>query len=161
MKNLTNIENELALLNANDDKTDNFKFKETKMFKLEKQSLKKPDYVLVQYLRSNRTMDFMLCKIISGNIIIVNNKGHELNPKDTFVRGKKFTWYIVKEWDTKPVSTRNKVEGHSTDDHPVLIKMVLGATQKKDMSPEQKKLIVYIILAVIACVAGYLIFFAK
>lgn len=144
-----------------DKKVTKFKFRDSKMSKLEKKSIKKPDYVLVQYLRSNRTMDFMLSKIISGNIIVVNNKGHELNKRDTFVRNKRYTWYIIKEWDTKPVSTRNKVEGHSTDDHPVLMKMVLGAQLKKEVAQETKKLIVWIVLLAIAGFIGYIFFFAK
>ena len=154
-------ENRISINDAFDKKVSKFKFADRKMSKLEKKSLKKPEYVLVQYLRSNRTMEFMLCKIISGNIIVVNNKGHELNKRDTFVRGNKYTWYIIKEWDTKPVSTRNRVEGHSTDDHPVLMKMVLGAVQKKEMQVEAKKYIIWIILMGIAGLVIYLLFFAK
>jgi hypothetical protein len=104
--------------------------------------------VLVQYLRNNRTVDFSLVKVISGNIIVINNKGHTINPRDTWIRGKHI-WYIVREKDTKPVSVRTKVQGWKTDDHPVLIKMVLGAVQKKETAKANKKMIGIIIAAVV------------
>ena len=123
-------------------------FKERKFERLSKKSKKKPDYVLVQYLRNNRTVDFKLVKIISGNIIVIGNKGHELNPKDTWIRGKHI-WYIVREKDTKPVSVRDKPLGFGTDDHPVLMKMVLGAVQKKETQQANKKIVGLIIGAAI------------
>lgn len=141
----------------NDNKTDKFKFKNRKFNRLSKQSKKKPEYVLVQYLRNNRRVDFMLCKVISGNIIVVNNKGHELNPKHLWFEGKN-VWYIIREKDTKPVSVLDKVTGWGTDDHPVLMKMVLGAVQKKEVSADQKKLIGIIIAVVIIGIIGWVIF---
>jgi len=114
-------------------------FKDRKFNRLSKTGRKKPDHVLVQYLRNNRTVDFKLIKVVSGNIIVIDNKGHEINPKDTWIRGK-HTWYIVREKDTKPVSLRDKPFGFSTDDHPVLIKMILGAVSKKELAKVNKKM---------------------
>lgn len=161
--NIEKLNKELDLLEAEDKKTKKFKFKNNKMNSLEKQSMKKPDYVLVQYLFMNGKMEFKLQKIISGNIIVVNNKGHKINPKDTFIHGK-FKWYIVKEWDINPVSTRDynqvKKANNSTDNHTVLIKMVLGAIQKKEMSDAAKKWIVYIIIGAVALFVVYILFFS-
>ena len=140
-----------------DETTKKFKFSDKKFKTLSKSSKKKPDYVLVQYLQNNHYVDWKLCKVVSGNIIIVNNKGHELNPKDTWIRGK-HVWYIVREKDSLPVSIRNKVKGHPTDDHKLLIKMVLGAVQKKETTKDVKK--VGIIIGAIAVIAiiGYVVF---
>jgi hypothetical protein len=112
---------------------------------------------LVQYLRNNRTVDFKLVKVVSGNIIVVDNKGHELNPKDTWVRGK-HTWYIVREKDTRPVSVRDKPIGFDTDDHPVLIKMILGAVSKKETQKANKKIIGLIIAAAVIGLILWVIF---
>lgn len=142
---------------SKDKKTEKFNFKERKFLSLSKASKKKPDYVLVQYLRNNRTVDFLLCKVISGNIIVIDNKGYELNPKYTWIRGKNI-WYIIREKDTRPVSVIDKPVGHSTDDHPVLIKMVLGAIQKKELSKDIKKIIITVIVLGGIALLGWLVF---
>jgi len=147
MEDLDNISKEIKKELA--EVSNNSRPFEDKDFKrLSKLSRKKSDYVLVQYLRNNRTVEFRLAKVISGNIIVIDNKGHELNPRDTWVKGKT-TWYIIREKDTKPVSVRDKPIGHSTDDHPVLVKMVLGAVAKKEQKPIDKKKIIFIIGAII------------
>jgi len=142
---------------SQDEKTEKFKFRDKKFRRLSKRAKKKPNYVLVQYLRNNRTIDFHLCKVISGNIIVIDNKGHELNPKYTWIRGKNI-WYIIREKDTKPVSVSDKVTGWKTDDHPVLMKMVLGAIQKKEMSRDQKRIIQIIIIIAVLAFIGYIFF---
>ena len=133
------------------------KFKDRKFERLSKRSKKKPDFVLVQYLRNNRTVDFKLVKIVSGNIIVIDNKGHELNPKDTWIRGK-HTWYIVREKDTQPVSIRDRPQGFSTDDHPVLIKMILGAVSKKEVTQANKKMIGLLIGAAVVGLILWMMF---
>jgi hypothetical protein len=140
-----------------DKKTEKFKFKNRKFNRYSKIAAKKPEYVLVQYLMNNRRVDFMLCKIISGNIIVINNKGHELNPRHLWINGKHI-WYIVREKDTKPVSVTDKITGWKTDDHPVLMKMVLGAVQKKEVSADQKKLIGIIIVIAVLGLIGWMFF---
>lgn len=127
---------ETLLLEQSKDKvTEANKWKPRKLDSLHKKSMKKPEYVLVQYLRNNQTMDFQLSKIISGNIIVINNKGHKINPRLVWRHGKYF-WYIVPEWDTEPVGPKylekiRKLQ-RNTDNHPILMKMVLGAIQKKE-----------------------------
>lgn len=112
-----------------------------KLISLNKKATKKPDYVLVQELRNNQTMEFHLCKVVSGNIIVINNKGHKLNPRLVWRHGK-FFWYIIGEWDTEPIGPRYleriKSNQRSTDNHPILMKMVLGAVQKKEEQKSQK-----------------------
>jgi len=147
MNKLEILENKLNEMDSNKKK-----FKDRKFERLGKKSRKKPEYVLVQYLRNNRTVDFKLTKVVSGNIIVIDNKGHELNPKDTWLRGK-YVWYIVRESDTKPISVRDKPIGFGTDDHPVLIKMILGAVQKKENKEVNKKMIGFIIgIAILALI---------
>ncbi len=148
---------EIEITKSEDEKTKNFKFNDRKFKMLSKKSKKKPDYVLVQYLRNNRTIDFKLCRIISGNIIVIDNKGHELNPRHTWIRNKHI-WYIIREKDTRPVSVNNPITGSSTDDHPVLIKMVLGAVQKKESVKDAKKIATIIIAVVILGIIGWVIF---
>lgn len=140
-----------------ENKLNKKKFKDRKFNNLSRKSKKEPDKVLVQYLRNNRTVDFKLVPIVSGNIIVIDNKGHELNPKDTWIRGKN-TWYIVRENDTKPVSPRNKAIGFKTDDHPVLIKMILGAVAKKETQKANKKAVGMIIVAAIIGVILWSVF---
>lgn len=135
MKELENKLDILAKANNTDKVTQANKWKPKNLDKLQKQALKKPEYVLVQYLRNNRTMTFQICKVISGNIIVIDNKGHRLHPQKTFINGK-YTWYIIAEWDTEPISPKylEKIRSaqRSTDNHPILMKMVLGAVQKKE-----------------------------
>jgi len=143
MNKLESIENKLNQLEYEEKK-----WKDRKFERLSKKSKKKPEFVLVQYLRNNRTVDFKLVKVVSGNIVVIDNKGHKINPKDTWVRGK-HTWYIVREKDTKPVSVRDSPNGFNTDDHPVLIKMILGAVSKKENKEVNKKMIGLLIGAAI------------
>jgi len=148
---------EIELSKGEDERTKKFKFKNRRFKSLSNKSSKTSEYVLVQYLHNNRRISFILCKVISGNIIVVNNKGHELNPKAIWLNGKNM-WYIIREKDTKPVSVSDKVTGHSTDDHPVLIKMVLGAVQKKEIAKDTKKIAMIIIAVAVLGLIGWIIF---
>ena len=106
-----------------------------KLKTLDKQRKKKSEYVLVQYLKTNRDMDFQLCKVISGNIIVIDNKGHKVDFRAVWRHGKYF-WYIIHEEDTMPVVPHKQEKlrqmQRSTENHPILMKMVLGAIQKKE-----------------------------
>jgi hypothetical protein len=157
MSKIEVLEKRLSILKGEDDKTKKFKFKDRKFFSLSKKASNKPEYVLVQYLMNNRRIKFILCKIISGNIIVINNKGHELNPKYTWIHGKHI-WYIVREKDTKPVSVTDKITGWGTDDHPILMKMCLGALQKKELAEDKKKIIIAIVVLAVLGLIGWAIF---
>ena len=157
MEKLKEIEKKLEELAVEDKKTKTFKFKDRKFLRLAKKAKKTPEYVLVQYLRNNRTVDFKLCRVVAGNLVVINNKGYELNPKHTWIRGK-YVWYIIREKDTKPVSIEDEIQGHSTDDHQILIKLVLGAVQKKEIAKDKKKIIGWIIILAIAGLIGWIVF---
>lgn len=128
--------------------------------RLMKQERRKPNHVLVQYLTRKYQIKFLLQPVVSGNLVVVNNKVHVLNPKTVFRYGKSM-WYIIREIDRKPVSNLdyNKVVKRRDDteaDIP-LIKAVLGAVQKKPLA-EKKTLIIVIILLVVVAVILYMIF---
>lgn len=98
-----------------------------------KKSSKSPEYVVTQYLTQKKDIKFMMCRVISGNIIIVNNKVHKLNPKYLWRYGKNF-WYIHREIDREPVSNEDyeiiKNSHRDTESDVPLIKAVLGAVNK-------------------------------
>jgi len=129
-----------------------------KIRSLAKKSDKTMTHVLVQYLTMKKQIEFKLCRIVSGNIIVVGNKAHELNPEDVW-RYKKHTWYIVREIDRKPVSNRDykdvRKRGDSTDEDTVLIKAVLGAIKKPEGALQNKNIILWILGLVVAGVVVY------
>jgi hypothetical protein len=145
---------------SQDNVTKRNHWKPKKIDSLNKKAMKKPEYVLVQYLRNNHMMDFQLTKIVSGNIIVINNKGHKLNPRMVWRHGKYF-WYIVAEWDTEPIYPRflDKIRKlqRNTDNHPILMKMVLGAVEKKQ-EIKNKKTIGWVIAGIAALVILYVLF---
>jgi len=147
---------EATIRKSIDKKTIKNKWKPRKLNSLHKSALKKPEYVLVQYLRNNHLMDFKLCKVISGNIVVFENKGHTLNPKMVWRHGKYF-WYIIGEWDKEPIGPRyfEKIRRlqRGTDNHPILMKMVLGAVQKKEEIANKKNVGMIIGIVVFALVA--------
>ena len=120
------------------------------------------DLVLVMYLTQKYQVVFKVCSVVSGNIIVVGNKAHELNPKYMW-RHKKMMWYIVREIDRKPVSNRdyNKVKKRRDDteaDAP-LLKAVFGALQKKKgLDLKGKNVWIIIIIAIIAVVVFFTLF---
>lgn len=120
--------------------------------RLAKLSMKKPNQVLVQYLTQKYQIKFMLKTIVSGNLIVVANKVHVLNPKKVWRYGKHI-WYIIREIDRIPVSNEDydEVKGRKDDteaDVP-LIKAAVGAVQKQQIIADKK---VWIIIAVIAAI---------
>lgn len=110
-----------------------------------KRADKKDDSVVAQYLTSKGLIKFKLCKIISGNIIVVNNKVHILDPQCLW-RHKKHFWYIVREIDRRPVSNKDysdvKKAGMDTDADTPLIKAVLGAIKKNKKEIGDKKFLI-------------------
>ena len=70
MKRLESELDELLLKESKDKVTEANKWKPKDLDKLHKKVAKKPEYVLVQYLRNNRQMNFQICKVISGNLVV-------------------------------------------------------------------------------------------
>jgi hypothetical protein len=140
------------------------KWQPRKLNSLSKQASKKPEYILVQYLMNSYMMDFQLCKVISGNIIVINNKGHRINPRSSYRHGK-YLWYIVRECDTEPVNNNDapllKKYQRSTENHPILIKMVLGAIKKNEEKRDNKNMITIIVVLAVVGIILYMIFGKK
>ena len=120
--------------------------------RLMKQADKKPDRVLVQYLTQKYQVHFKLCKIVQGNLVVVNNKVHVLNPKYNWRYGKHM-WYIIREIDRLPVSNRDydmvRARRDDTEADVPLIKAVLGAVQKQSTMGGKSTWIVVVIIAVV------------
>jgi len=121
---------------------------------------KLPDSIVTQYLTQKGEIRFKTQRIVSGNIIVVNNKAHKLNPKYLWKFGKKY-WYIHREIDRRPVSNEDyeevKNSHNDTDSDVVLIKAVLGAMQKPKKEIKSKW-IVWIVFGIIAAVVLFVLF---
>lgn len=125
-----------------------------------KQSTKSDTKVLVEYLTQKGVIRWKLCSIVSGDLVVIANKAHRLNPKAMWTWGK-YRVYIIREIDRLPVSNEdyNELETSKRDtasDVP-LIKAVLGAVQKKAVSMAGKKgIIIFVVLAILAIVLYFL-----
>ena len=121
--------------------------------------MKAGDSIVTQYLTQKGEIKFKTQKIISGNIIVVNNKAHSINPKHLWRCGKQ-TWYIHREIDRNPVSNEDyeevKARGDDTDSDVVLIKAVLGAMMKPK-TEIKKGWIIWIVVAVVVGVVGFIL----
>ena len=144
-----------------------FATKKTKPFRLPmkaKKSLrqikKKPGYIVTQYLGQDGKQRFKVCPIVSGNIIVVNNKAHKINPKAIWRYGKQ-SWYIHREIDRRPVTNEDyekvKASKNDTDSDNVLIKAVLGAIMKPKKEVK-KSIIIWIVIIAVAAIVGFIIF---
>jgi Ni,Fe-hydrogenase I large subunit len=137
-----------------------FRFPSFRIKSMMKRTEKKDEMIIVQYLTQKYGVKFIPCRVVGGNIIVVNNKVHVINPK-TLYRFGKHRWYIYREIDRRPVSNidYNKVKKRRDDteaDAP-LIKAVLGAIQKPSLSLGSKNLwIVVLIIAAIGIVLYFL-----
>lgn len=164
MGRLQEIEDRVSKMEGKSDKrTEKSYLKFLKRLKrLGKKADKSIENVLVQYLTQKNEVRWMVCKIVSGNIVVINNKVHKLNPKKIW-RYKKHLWYIIREIDRRPVSNQDYEEvqeaGQGTDEDVPLIKAFLGATSKKPIIEGQGKIIAFIIIGLI--VAGILFFLFK
>jgi len=147
---------EILIESSQDKITKANKWKPRNLNQLNKKIKKKPDYVLVQYLRNNHRMNFQICKVISGDIIVIENKGHKLDPRMMWIHGKYF-WYIVGEWDKEPIGPmylkKIKKLQRGTESHPILMKMVLGAVQKKEEIKNKKQIGWIVGIAVLGLIA--------
>jgi len=117
-----------------------------------KKSNRLPDTIVTQYLTQKKDIRFKTCKVISGNIIVINNKVHKINPKYLWRYGKNF-WYIHREIDREPVSNEDydaiREAGRDTDSDVPLIKAVLGAVQKTSSAKKPNFWIIGIVAAVV------------
>jgi hypothetical protein len=125
-----------------------------------KKASKTQDQVPVMYLTQKQQVEFKVCRIVSGDIVVINNKAHTLDPQDVWIH-KRFVFYIIREIDRRPVSNRDyesvKARGDDTEADVPLIKAVLGATNKPTNPLKDKNIILWIILAIVA-VGAFMIF---
>jgi len=129
--------------------------------KLSRQSIKKPDYVLVQYLTLKQQVEFKLCRIIGGDVIAIDNKAHNLDPRDVW-RHKKHLWYIIREIDRQPVSNRDyeevKKRKDDTEADVPLLKLVFGAINKSSNPLKNSQMILWVIGLAVAGVVAFVVF---
>lgn len=130
-----------------------------KIRSLMKKSNKKAEHVLVQYLDKQYQMSFRLERVISGSLVIINNKVHTLNPKAiwTFL---KYKVYIIREIDRLPVSNLDydkvRMRKDDTEADVPLIKAVLGAVQKPKIAVQPKNIAIIIIILIVVIGGIYL-----
>ena len=125
-----------------------------KMKSLMKKSGKSVDSVLVLYLTQKYKIEEKLCPVISGDLVVVRNKVHRLNPKKIWRWGK-HTAYIIREISRTPVSNEDYDEvvakGDDTTSDVPLIKAVLGAIQKPAIA-KKNTIIAVVVIAIIAAI---------
>jgi len=124
-----------------------------------KRSRKDKNRILILYFTQKGVIIPMLIPIWSGNIVVINNKPYEVDPR-AFWRLGKYTCMAFKEIDRRPISNLNYSEivarGDSTHSDEILIKTVLRAVAKGGISkPVNKKVLVVIGLIAV----GALIYF--
>jgi len=126
-----------------------------------KKSLKLDEQVLVFYLTQKYQIKVKLVPIVSGNLIVVNNKVHKLNPRMIW-KYDKYNCYLIREIDRLPVSNEDydNIAGsiRDTDNDVPLIKAVLGAVQKKQNPIEGNKIIIIVIIVAVIGFGAYMLF---
>ena len=155
LNKIQRLKKELIILKSKDKKTAKGGRTPNVLSKLMKKRRKKQGYVVVQYLTANYDIKFSLCKIVSGNLVVIDNKVHQLDPDKIWRLGKD-SCYILREIDRHPVSNDDyqevKERGDDTDADVPLIKAVLGAIQKNKVSTETNKnamIVVGVIAAIV------------
>ena len=126
-------------------------------------SSKRPDTVLVFYLNiKGEIQPPMIVPIYSGNMVIIKNKIHEVDPRAMWslkVGMRNHKVLIIKEIDRRPVSNLDLDEirrrGDSTDSDEFLIKAALRA----QTATAKKSIPVWIWIIVGIILVGLLIFF--
>jgi hypothetical protein len=128
-----------------------------------KKSSKKPDTVLVFYLNiKGEIQQPIIVPIYSGNMIIIKNKIHEVDPRAMWnlkIGMKNHKVLIIKEIDRRPVSNLDldevRARGDATDSDEFLIKAALRA-QTANVS---KAIPMWVWILLMLVIGGALIFF--
>ena len=163
LNKIQRLKKELIILKSKDKKTMKKRGAPKRLSSLMKKKKKNPNYVVVQYLTMNYEIKFKLCKVVSGNLVVVENKVHKLDPDKIWRMGKN-SCYILREIDRNPVSNDDYNEirerNDDTDADVPLIKAVLGAIQKNKSSLEGNKNTA-IVIGVIAAIVIAAVFIMK
>lgn len=161
LNKIQRLKKELIILKSKDKKITDKDNTPKKLKALFKKKRKKTGYVVVEYLTTDYNINFKLCKVVSGNLVVVENKVHKLNPNNVWRLGKD-SCYILREIDRNPVSNDDyeqvKRNGQDTDADVPLIKAVLGAIQKQNSLLENNKSAIIIVIIIIAVIAGIALF---
>ena len=127
------------------------------------QASKKKDFIMIWYLNIKGEIETpLVVPIYSGNMVIIKNKIHEVDPRAMWnwkVGMKSHKVLIIKEIDRRPVSNLDLDEvrkrGDATDSDEFLIKAAIRAQTAATSKPISKW--VWIIVGI--AVVGLLIFF--
>jgi len=129
-------------------------------------SSRSPDTVLVFYLNIKGEIGTpLIVPIYSGNMIIIRNKIHEVDPRAMWslkIKNKTHKVLIIKEIDRRPVSNLDLDEirrrGDATDSDEFLIKAALRAQTAAVKKPVS--MWIWIILGIVV-IGGLILFFTQ
>jgi len=124
------------------------------------------DQVVVLYLNIKGEIEPpMIVPIYSGNMVIIRNKVHEVDPRAFWtvkIGFKTFKVLLYKEIDRRPVSNLDyseiKARGDATDSDEFLIKAALKAQTATTPKVGLSKAVVIIIVLAIVAALGYFFF---
>ncbi len=138
-----------------------------------KQSLKKPDEILVFLLNLKKNIEGpILTKIYGGNFLVIRNHVYRFNPDRVLTFGK-YKAIIAREFDRELVGvddyqslvaqdfSSNNPGGRVNIDDPVLIKALIQAklTEKPVMSMGGKW--IWIVIIAVAAIVGFFLITGK
>jgi len=130
-----------------------------KLKQLMKKSKKVPNKLLILYYRINGNIDMMLVPLFGTNMIIINNKPYEVDPR-AFFRFLKHRCMSFKEIDRRPISNLDYDEirkrGDSVDSDEFLIKAAMRAMLVSGTKKPINKGAIVIGIIVLICVVGFL-----
>jgi len=123
-------------------------------------SLKAPNRLLVFYLNKfGRMLPPRLLPVLDGDMVIIDEKPYEVNPKAIW-RMDKYNVYLIKEIDRRPVSNEDydevKKRGDCTDSDVFLIKAAQRAIQKETTKAMSKMALVVIGIIVVGAVIFFM-----
>lgn len=131
------------------------------------QGSKQREKVVVFYLTIRGDIEPMVLPLYGGNMVIVGNKVHEVDPRAFWITKIGFKTYkilILKQIDRRPVSNLDyseiKKRGDATDSDEILIKATLLANAQKTASPPINKTLIVIGILIVLGIVGYMFFSA-
>lgn len=126
---------------------------------------KQKEHVVVFYLNIKGELEQpMIVPLYGGNMVIIRNKVHEVDPRAFWIVRVGFKNYkvlLIKEIDRRPVSNLDYSEirkrGDATDSDEFLIKAALRA-QTQQIAKPMNRTVAFIIGALVLAVIGYIVF---
>lgn len=127
--------------------------------RLAQKTIAKKNTVQVVYLRTNQNMEFKVCPIINGAVIIDKKKIHTASSDFIYLYKGKVPTLIVPEWSLIPIGTKefyDAVKNKQIADPQTIIIRALEAAEAINAKKPFKISIILIILAIAA--GGYILF---